>query len=159
MDNLHDTGRNFVHPDDLRPDQLEPRPASKRKPKPKSGNTGLYTFLLLALIAFVCYKIYTGKGFSLNSIGALTADHIEALNFNGTVTRFTYDGTKDNTKIAVLSSGYNFSIYPQWVYDINLGDSLVKEKGSTIVTVYKPHKDKTVLDYGPILRRIERKKW
>jgi hypothetical protein len=158
MDNLHDKGRNFIHPDDLREDQIAPQPKAPNPRKRKPSNTGLYTVLLLIVFAFIAYKVYTG-GFSLNSIGSLTADHIEAMNFNGKVNSFTYDGSKQNTKVALLSSGYNFSIYPQWVYDIDLGDSLVKEKGSTLVTVYKPKKEKVVLDYGPILRRLERKKW
>src|SRR5882757_5062041 len=125
--------------------------------KSKPSNIGLYALLIIVIICFITFKLWTGLKHS--GIQTLTADHITGMSFNGKVTRFTFDGTKQNTKIAVLSDGYNFAIYNQWVYDIELGDSLVKEKGSLQVNVYKPKKEKVILDYGPLLRRMEVKGW
>lgn len=125
----------------------------KREP----SNIGLYALLVIVIIGFITFKMRTGL--KHKSVKTLTTDHISGMNFNGKVTGFTFDGTRQNTKIAVLSDGYNFAIYNQWVNDIELGDSLVKQKGSLQVTVYKPKKDKVVLDYGPLLRKLEMKGW
>lgn len=145
---------------DAFPPQEDTYPQYDPKPHPRkrnSSNMGLYSLLIVAIICFVTFKLY--KGLLRPDMQKLTTDSINAMNFNGRVTGFTFDGTKDNTKIAILSDGYKLAIYKQWVYDIDLGDSLVKEKNSLQINVYKPKKEKTVLDYYPILRRMELKKW
>jgi hypothetical protein len=145
---------------DAFPNQTDTNQQSE-KPHPRKqrqSNTGLYLLLVIALAAFAGYKMYTG-GLLHTNVGKLTSQSISNMQFNGKITQFVFDGTRQNAKIAILTDGTRYAIYDQWVYAIDLGDSLVKEKGTLLVNVYKPKKDKVVLDYYPILRRMEIKGW
>ena len=143
----------FPHQTDTKPQPTKPHPRKR-----KQSNTGLYILLIIAIAAFAGYKMYNG-GLLHSNVGKLTNQSINDMQFDGKVTQFTFDGTRRNAKIAILTDGTRYAIYDQWVYQIDLGDSLVKEKGSLLVNVYKPKKDKVVLDYYPILRRMEIKGW
>jgi hypothetical protein len=127
----------------------------KRRPSTQSSSTYLIIMLLLVGIVFIAFKIWQG-GFGIKgSVRTLTTNGISNMNFNGTVTGFDYDDTKQHTKIAILSDGTKYAIYPDWVYNIDAGDTLIKQRGSMQIQVRKPHAKSDVLDYAPILRRLE----
>ncbi|MEO6523927.1 MAG: hypothetical protein ABIN91_19745 [Mucilaginibacter sp.] len=127
----------------------------RRKRQPSTTSTWLITLLLLAVIGFIAFKIWDG-GFSIKgAAGKYTVSAISNMDFNGVVTDFKYDDDRQHTKIAILSDGTRYSIYEPWVYDINTGDTLIKQKGKLLIEVRRPRKKKEILDYAPILRKLE----
>jgi hypothetical protein len=154
--NLPTDDINSQHDLDVRPFTPHPEVEAKykRKKPPSNASTGLITLLLLAVIGFIAYKIYQG-GFGIQGgVKAYTPDAIANMSFNGVVTDFKYDDNKAHAKVALLSDGTKYSIYKDWVYEINTGDTLIKAKGSTQIQVRRPGKRKEMLDFGPILRKL-----
>ncbi|NII83209.1 hypothetical protein H9N25_10610 [Pedobacter riviphilus] len=47
----------------------------------------------------------------------------------------------------VLSNGYRYQIYPEWRSAISKGDSLIKEKGSLELVVFKKNRQTLVLNF------------
>jgi len=157
MNNNYRDDYNSQPDTSTRPYTPDPGLEEKYRPRKKQSttSTSLITVLLLAFIGFIGYKIWTG-GFGLKgAAGKYTVSAISNMDFNGVVTDFKYDDDRAHTKIAILSDGTRYSIYEPWVYDINNGDTLIKQKGKLQIQVRRPHKKMEILDYGPILRKLE----
>ena len=67
--------------------------------------------------------------------------------FNGYVDSLYYEVSNHNVKIGVLTSGYKYQIFRRWEHNIEVGDSLLKKKGSFIVSVHKKNGKQLALDY------------
>ncbi|AFD06625.1 hypothetical protein [Solitalea canadensis] len=67
--------------------------------------------------------------------------------FVGRVDTLYFEKQNHNIKIAKLSNGYKYQIFRRWEIEIEIGDSLAKEKGSFFVKIYKKNGRVITLDY------------
>jgi hypothetical protein len=130
------------------------KPRQAQRPKSKGSYIGLIAVLVLVVIAFFGYKAWFGlihPGANTNTI-----DGITKMSFNGRVNSFDFDDSKnEHIKIAVLSDGTRYQIYPDWVYLVDVGDTLIKERDSLKIQIHKYNHKKDFLDYEPMIRRYQ----
>ncbi|MGY0039914.1 hypothetical protein [Pedobacter sp. NJ-S-72] len=91
-------------------------------------------------------------------------DHLELvkqrdlpLEFNGKIDSLYFDERNHNVKVAVLNNQYEFHIPRNWEHHLEIGDSLLKKKGSFETEVYRDGKRKIILDYTDFYTDEERK--
>ena len=63
-----------------------------------------------------------------------------------------YDDTYNhNARTVILTNKMEYEVEPEWVIDIEKGDSLNKNKGSFLFNVYPKPNKKLVLDYRTLI--------
>ncbi|MGF7080652.1 hypothetical protein [Mucilaginibacter sp. UYCu711] len=72
--------------------------------------------------------------------------------FAGKVDSLYNDTRNHNERTALLSDKSKFELFPEWVSIISRGDSILKRKGSLIIEVYKPHKQRFFLNYNEVVK-------
>lgn len=111
----------------------------------KKDNIIIYSVLgspMFALLAFVLYTTFSGPGSEeLMMRDALSAD------FKGRVDSMYFDQRNHNGKYAILNNGQLYPIYRNWERNIEVGDSLYKQKGTFLVEIYKKNKTQITLNY------------
>ena len=88
-------------------------------------------------------------------------DHLElakqrdlSLKFNGKIDSLYFDEHNHNGEVAILSNQYEFRIPRNWQNHLEIGDSLLKKKGSFETEVYRDGKRKIILDYTDEERKL-----
>jgi len=76
--------------------------------------------------------------------------NIEEENFQGYVIDKGFEKFNHNASMTYLSNNRKFAVFGQFWAEIKIGDSLVKKKGETIITVYR-NKEKLVLDNKDVM--------
>lgn len=76
--------------------------------------------------------------------------NIEEENFKGYVIDKGFEKFNHNASMIYLSNNRKFAVFGQFWAEIKIGDSLVKKKGETIITVYR-NKEKFVLDNKDVM--------
>ncbi|KIO53376.1 hypothetical protein [Flavobacterium hibernum] len=76
--------------------------------------------------------------------------NIQEQSFQGIVVDKGFEKFNHNAAMIYLSDETKFSPFGQFWAKIKIGDSIVKKKGETIITVYRKNK-KTILDNKEIL--------
>ncbi|MFH7017630.1 hypothetical protein [Flavobacterium sp. FlaQc-47] len=81
--------------------------------------------------------------------------NIEEENFQGYVIGKGFERFNHNALMIYLSNNTKFAVFGQFWAEIKIGDSVVKKKGETIITVYR-NKEKFVLDNKEIIYSWEK---
>lgn len=76
--------------------------------------------------------------------------NIREQSFEGIVIDKGFEKFNHNASMIYLSNNRKFAIFGQFWAEIKIGDSLVKKKGETIITVYR-NKEKLVLDNKDVM--------
>jgi len=105
----------------------------------------LYSVFYTPVILLFSYLLLTGI------FGKSTHELIKEDDFNqaffGEVDSLYVEKQNHGVKTALLSTGYKYQIVVQWEHQIELGDSLAKQKKSFLVHVYKKSGRVIILDY------------
>lgn len=97
---------------------------------------------MLALLGFVLYTTFSGPG----SGELMMRDHLSA-EFKGRIDSMYFDQRNHNGKYAVLNNGQLYPIFRNWERNVEVGDSLYKQKGTFLMEIYKKNKTKITLNY------------
>jgi len=76
--------------------------------------------------------------------------NIREQSFEGIVIDKGFEKFNHNASMIYLSNNRKFAVFGQFWAEIKIGDSLVKKKGETIITVYR-NKEKLVLDNKDVM--------
>jgi co-chaperonin GroES (HSP10) len=76
--------------------------------------------------------------------------NIREQSFEGIVIDKGFEKFNHNASMIYLSNNRKFAVFGQFWAEIKIGDSLVKKKGETIITVYR-NKEKFVLDNKDVM--------
>ena len=76
--------------------------------------------------------------------------NIREQSFEGIVIDKGFEKFNHNAAMIYLSNNRKFAVFGEFWAEIKIGDSLVKKKGETIITVYR-NKEKLVLDNKDVM--------
>jgi hypothetical protein len=81
--------------------------------------------------------------------------NIEEENFQGRVIGKGFEKFNHNASMIYLSNKMKFAVFGQFWTEIKIGDSVVKKKGETIITVYR-NNEKLILDNKEIINSFKK---
>ncbi|WP_295800960.1 hypothetical protein [Mucilaginibacter sp.] len=76
--------------------------------------------------------------------------------FHGKVESVFRDERDHNMLKVKLTTGYVYSLYPEWESMVELGDSLSKLKNTVVVEVFKQNGKKVILDYKELVKDFKK---
>lgn len=109
----------------------------------KALNVGVTIFAIFLLIRF--FLIDTDKKRLDDSL-----KNVKEESFEGYVTDKGYEKFNHNASVIYLKNNTRFAIFGEFWSQIKIGDSVVKKKGETIITVYR-NREKFILDNKEII--------
>lgn len=112
---------------------------------PKKDSVIIYFVFGIPMLLLIGFALFTMlHGPSKNEL--IVIDDLSE-GFTGKVDSMYFDERNHNVMTAILDNVRLYPIYRNWEYQIEIGDSLSKKKGSFFLEVYKKNKTKLTLDY------------
>ena len=108
-------------------------------------------FVTLGTIGIIVYYQYT-HGPSRQQV---ILNDAKILSFHGKVDSIYFDKANHDVETLILSSGYQYWLYPDWSSMVSIGDSLSKDLGTLQVKVYRKNTIKDTLDYQKLAKTIK----
>jgi len=98
------------------------------------------------LVIFVICTVFTGPS---GRQRVIESDSLETV--HGVVDTLFNDVQNHDTRTAILTNKAIYQIEPSWASEIEIGDSLSKDKGSFLLEVYRKSKKVKVLNYKELI--------
>ncbi len=114
-----------------------------------AGRTLKNIIVLLIIAGFVIWRI-----FDKSTTAQIILSGVKNDKFQGIVDSVYRDKSDHNAKKVRLTSGYLYSLYPEWESKVAIGDSLSKKQNSVVVEVFKSNGNKIILDYKELVKTI-----
>lgn len=109
---------------------------------------GAVIVVVIILLIVFWTKFYAKSGQQLILENAIN------ISFDGKVDSIYHDRWDHNEMKIILSDGTTYGIYRAWESKVGLNDSLVKDKGSLQVKVYKKSGSIIILDYKKLVENF-----
>jgi hypothetical protein len=102
---------------------------------------------VIAIVCFLIWNKYYATSFAQNFL-----DNSALEVFHGKIDSIYNDVPNHNERIALLSDGYKFAIWPEWESKFSVGDSLDKKGKSLKIEIYKKDGKRIELNYKEIAK-------
>ncbi|MCC9019687.1 hypothetical protein [Flavobacterium lipolyticum] len=117
----------------------------------------LKVILTVVTIIFVIFLMY--NFFILDNREKLldtSLKNIQEENYQGFVINKNYDKDNHNSPMIYLKNETKVAVFGEFWSKIEIGDSIVKKKGETVITVYR-NNEKFILDNQEIINGLKKK--
>ena len=101
--------------------------------------------LSIPVLFVICFFLW-GNFFGPNRQELFMAESLK-LSFAGSIDSIYYDTRNHNARTVLLNDGYKFALYDYWSSYLKVGDSVLKNKGTSKIIVHKKNNEIITLDY------------